>query len=571
MNPVRLPTLRAFAVLALWCLLAAAAVASEPPVRAFLDRDSIRLGETVTLNIESTRIGGAEPDLAPLASSFRVLGSSSSTQVSIANGQRRSQTLWGVLLEPLEEGLISIPPIEVHGSRTEALRLTVLPPERPAPGSDADVLLEIEVSTVQPYVQQQVVYTLRLLYAVALLEGQLDEPQVQGAELRRLGGDATYTRDAGGRRYNVIERRYALLPQASGSLEIPGPRFRGRALTGRGGSRMLDPGTPVSAVGEDIALQVRPRPAGGGDPWLPALELDYRLQTGAEAEIRVGEPITLNLRLSARGLSAEQLPELRLPPVAGAELYPDQEASATREGPRGLEGERSRSFALVPTRAGTLELPELVLDWWDTTADVPRQARIAARSFRVAPAPGSADADVPAAARPLPVGPVRFELPGQATGVSPLWRAASLLQAAILMSCLWLLWRHGVLVLPRLRRPGGAVGPASAAAPQVGPALAQALRSGEAAEIAQALRALARGRGLPANLDALAAALAEPAQAEAVRRLQRHLYAGAEAEPLSSLRQALQQAFRRPPQFAAAAPGASGASGDGLPPLYPRR
>ncbi|MCG6117640.1 MAG: BatD family protein [Aquimonas sp.] len=571
MNSSRFPPSRVVALLVLLLGLVSPALANEPPVRAFLDRDSIRLGETVTLNIESSQIGGAEPDLGPLASSFRVLGSSSSTQVSIVNGQRRSQTLWGVLLEPLEEGVIGIPPLEVHGGRTEPLRLTVLPPERPAPGVGDDVLLEVEISTDQPYVQRQVVYTLRLLYAVALLEGQLDEPQVPGAELRRLGGDATYTRDAGGRRYNVIERRYALLPQASGTLEIPGPRFRGRALTGRSGSRMLDPGSTVSAAAEARILEVRPRPAAGGEPWLPALELDYRLQTGAEAEIRVGEPITLNLRLSARGLAAEQLPELRLAPVPGAELYPDQEASATREGPRGLEGERSRGFALVPTRAGVLELPEQVLEWWDTAADAPRQARIPARRFQVLAAPGAVDADVPAAARPLSAIGSAGAAPAIGVGVNPLWRAASLLQAAILMLCLWLLWRHGALGLPLIAWLRRSAGDEAAMPPQAGPPLAQALRSGTPSEMAEALRALARGRGLAASLDALAAALIEPDQAAAVRRLQQHLYAEGSAAGLPELRRALQHAFRRPPRFGGATASSAEPGSDGLPPLYPPR
>ena len=41
--------------------------------RAFLDRDSIALGETVTLNVEVDGIGTGEPDLSALAGNFRVL------------------------------------------------------------------------------------------------------------------------------------------------------------------------------------------------------------------------------------------------------------------------------------------------------------------------------------------------------------------------------------------------------------------------------------------------------------------------------------------------------------------
>jgi hypothetical protein len=54
--------------------------------------------------------------------------------------------------------------------------------------------------------------------------------------------------------------------------------------------------------------------------------------------------------------------------------------------------------------------------------------------------------------------------------------------------------------------------------------------------------------------------------------LQQHLYAGGEVEALPALRYALQQAFRRPPQFQPTTASASPAvAADGLPPLYPPR
>jgi hypothetical protein len=360
--------------------------AAQAAARAFLDRNEIQLGETVTLNIESDQPGAGEPDLSALGSAVRVVGSSSSTQISLINGQQSRRTLWGVVLEPLEVGVLGIPAIEIRGERTEPLEVRVRAPAadvRP----DADLLLEVEAEPENPYVQQQVIYTVRLLYAVTLLDGQLDEPRAAGADLRRLGGDATFSRDIGGRRYSVVERRYALTPLASGALQIEAPRFRGRALSGPRGSRMFDPGSVVSASGRAIELEVRPRPATAAEPWLPAAALDYSLQASSSAVARVGEPLTLTLRVSARGLAAEQLPELKLPALDGAEVYPDQENSQTREGPGGLLGERSRSFAVVPKRSGTLEIPALEFDWWDTAADAAARART--QPLRVEVEPGA--------------------------------------------------------------------------------------------------------------------------------------------------------------------------------------
>jgi hypothetical protein len=527
--------------------------------RAFLDREEIVLGESVTLNIETDQPGGGEPDLSSLGSDVRVLGSSSSTQISVVNGQQSMRTLWGVVLEPLSAGVIGIPALEVRGQRTEPLRLSVLPASARPRDVDADVLLEVEAAPENPYVQQQVIYTVRLLYAVTLLDGQLDEPSAAGADIRRLGGDATFSRDMGGRRYNVVERRYALTPLASGPLRIEAPRFRGRALAGGRGNRMFDPGTPVSAAGDALTLEVRPRPASAGEPWLPAQSVDYIAQTSAAGALKVGEPLTLSLRLSARGLSAEQLPELALPAIAGAEVYPDQEASQSREGPRGIEGERSRSFAVVPNRVGTLELPRLVIRWWDVAADEMREAVIEAQRFEVVGGPVDAAAPVPGNTEAHSEAPPAAALP---QGVHPLWRVAALLQPPLLLLLAGLWWRARV----RGRAPTAAPHASALTPPQAGPSLAAALREGDLGEIAQALRSLARARGLAPELTALADALSAADQREAVQALQRSLYAGADGAPAL---QVLRSAFQRAPEFRRAP--AEHARSMGLPPLYPPR
>ena len=90
-------------------------------VRAWLDRDSIRMGETVTLNVETDARGGSEPDFSALDQNFRRLGTSSNTQLSFVNGRQSARTLWAVALEPLHEGVIGIPAFAVGSESTTPL------------------------------------------------------------------------------------------------------------------------------------------------------------------------------------------------------------------------------------------------------------------------------------------------------------------------------------------------------------------------------------------------------------------------------------------------------------------
>src|SRR3546814_7219058 len=66
----------------------------------------------------------------------------------------------------------------------------------------------------------------------SLLDGDLDTPQVDGADLRRIGDDVSYQRVIAGRRYQTLERRFVMSPERSGELTLGGPRFRGRTLAG---------------------------------------------------------------------------------------------------------------------------------------------------------------------------------------------------------------------------------------------------------------------------------------------------------------------------------------------------
>jgi len=143
----RLAALCAF--VALWICVDAGAAS----VRAWLDRSSMQLGETVTLNVEvSGDNSAAQPDLSALAQDFDLLGTQSSTSVNIVNGQTTAKLLWAVGLSPKREGTLTIPALSVAGQQTPTLTLNV---QSALAGGSAggDVYVETTVEPHAPYVQ----------------------------------------------------------------------------------------------------------------------------------------------------------------------------------------------------------------------------------------------------------------------------------------------------------------------------------------------------------------------------------------------------------------------------------
>ncbi|GAA0718724.1 BatD family protein [Dokdonella soli] len=549
------------------------AFADASGVRAWLDRDTMQLGETVTLNVEAEGGSSAQPDFSALAQDFNLTGTQSSQQISIINGTRSAKTLWAVGLEPKREGRITIAPIAVGNARTEPIQLSVL---AQAAGTQAkpggDVFLEVSAEPLTPYVQQEVRYIAKLYYAFDLTDGNLGEPQADGIGVQRLGQDKSYVATLNGRRYHVVERHYALTPERSGAIAIPALAFRGTALDVTDPTGFFSRGRSVGARSDPMQLEVRPKPAQWTDSnWLPAASLLLKDETELPSEIHVGDPVTRTIRLQAQGLGFEQLPELSLAAPDGAEVYPDKADTRTRDDGEWLYGERVRKFAFVPNRGGTLTIPGLKVQWWDTVRDRAETAELPPHTIRVLPVAGSAasaatstgtvpasNAVVPGIAQIAPSPPAKAAAPKRLR----VWRALAILGFALWLITLALWWRS--------RRVMPIAKAAATVLPDSSSQRAAFLRACSLSEFAAAERVLvawARAeRADVRNLGELVARLGDAVQRDALVDLQRARYAGASPQGLATR---LTQAFKggiawrdRPvPQASASA----------LPALYPER
>ena len=538
-------------------LLGLLPVLAHAEVRAWLDRDRVALGETVTLNIETD--GGGQPDYAPLAADFALSQHASRQLFERRNGRQVSRMLFAVALEPRRAGSLTVPALRMGSARTAPLALSVTAAAAPA-RARGNVFIEAEVDDPAPYVQQAVGYTLRLYYASQLVSGQLDLPPPDGASLQRVGSDVQYNRDIGGRRYTVVERRYLLLPERSGALLLPGARFEGRGVGNLFDDIFNDGQRALSARGADITLDVKPMPAAAPRPWLPLQGLSMRWVDPLRTA-RVGDATTVELEILADGAMAAQLAAPTVEVDQGAQVFaePVQADETVRDGRPQLR--LLRRFSVLPARDGRLRVVAPTIAWWDVAAGKAREAALPDLTLDVAPAPGAKAGATAAAAS------------GSATGNDDDWvrvpgvqgevRAWAL--AAVAFALLWLV-TLGWALQQRQRAATGTVSTRAApgpgdAAPGTPRALRRALDTGDLGDVAQALCALAVP---PApNLDALAQRIQPGPQRAAIALLQQARWGGGDA---AVARSAVRAAFAAGPRWHATA---SAAAGSPLPPLYP--
>lgn len=245
-----------------------------------------------------------------------------------------------------------------------------------------DLLLEAELDLQEVHVHAQAVYRLRFLHAVDVRDVQLSGPQVRLADLRRIGEDRIFETERGGRRYRAHERKYAVFPFASGTLELAGAYVTGRIPVTT--ASLPDGWRPVRVEATSHKLTVLPVDIqADGAPWLPANALSLTEQwTTVENGVH-----RRTLRIEADGVEAAQLPELDVK-VEGMGVLPGPPRLQNHfSGERNI-GVREQTFVLMPTKSGLFTVPPLQLRWWNVDTDSERTADLPGRTLLVGePAP----------------------------------------------------------------------------------------------------------------------------------------------------------------------------------------
>ena len=424
---------------------------------AALDRADIAEGESLTLTVEAVDIDG-DLDFSVLDADFEVLNVSRSRNVRIINGRSDSSLTFEVALLPKRTGELTIPAFSLGGVQSQALTLSVGEAVAQAPGvaGGREFFVEVSADNTTPYVQQQVILTVKVFQTREIVEGRLDDPPAEALVVQRLGKDVSYQTQLQGRPYTVIERRFAVFPQQSGALRIDPIALTAtvrRTDRWRGGS-FFAPTEKIRVASNALEFDVKPRPAGvDAKWWLPAEALGLSENwSGGPAQAQVGEPLTRTLNLSAVGVQENQLPVLTPPVVDGLKIYPDQAELQTVPDGDGLQSYRTDKWAIIPQRSGQLTLPEVRVSWFDTESGQAREATLPAQTLTVRP--GAVQSDLPAAVVPeasqvSPQSPVEEEALQAEPSMTPLgeagntgaWRWIALLALSGWVATALLWWR----------------------------------------------------------------------------------------------------------------------------------
>jgi hypothetical protein len=384
-------------------------------VEATIDRNPVMLDEAIRLTV--TANGSADRDAfdsSSLLKDFVVGRTSVSSQTSIVNFDAKRTTTWTTTLFPRKEGTFTIPSLRIEDKTTTPIEVSVIPVQEQS-NVARDYFVTTDIDKSEAYLNQQLLYTVKLHLSSNIERGSLQAPEMENAEIRQLGDDKQYADILNGRRYQIIERQFAVVPQASGEFTLRGPVFTGEVMAANTNQRFgfFNRTQQINRVGPDIVVNINPIPRDIDYAWLPSemVRIDEEWPQGDN--FVVGEPVTRIVTLTALGVVEEQLPEIPefYPPTF--KLYPDQSNTTTVEKNQNLIAQRQSSLAIIPTEPGKMVLPEVTIPWFNTLTEQTEYATIPPRSINVLPASGQTN-NAPPQAAPEDAPPSVAQAPSEA-------------------------------------------------------------------------------------------------------------------------------------------------------------
>ena len=384
-------------VFLLTLLLSTAAYADVNSLEATIDRNPVMLDEAIRLTVTADGSAGRDAfDSSPLLKDFVVGRTSVSSQTSIVNFDTKRTTVWTTTLFPRKEGTFTIPSLTIEGKSTKPIQVKVIPVQEQS-NVARDYFVTTNIDVKEAYLNQQLLYTVKLFLSSNIERGSLQAPEMQNAEITQLGEDKQYTDIVNGRRYQIIERQFAVVPQASGEFTLRGPIFTGEVMAANTNQRFgfFNRTQQINRVGPDITVNIKPIPQGIDYPWLPSEMVRVDEEWPQGDSFVAGEPVTRIVTLTALGVVEEQLPDIPEFYPPNFKLYPDQSNTTTVEKDQSLISQRQTSLAIIPTQPGNFVLPEITIPWFNTLTQQTEYATIPARSITVAPASGANNANTP--------------------------------------------------------------------------------------------------------------------------------------------------------------------------------
>lgn len=354
-------------------------------IQVQIEPAQVAMGETFKLILtDDNPQNGGIPDLSALQKEFAIIGTERHVNYVVSNGQAQSASQWIISLQALKSGILTIPSIKFGLDQSNPITINVesgskTQDDQGTSAQQQDIMLTAGVDEKKPYVNQQVIYTVKLFNSKRLLDVEYQGPKVDNALIIPLGESKRYQAIQNNTNYVVEEQNYAIFPQKSGTLSIISPTFTALVYD-------INP-QRIKVEDKTIKLNVQPIPSGiKGASWLPAKQVSLtETYENSTQTLSQGSTLTRTVTLEAVSIPAQLLPNLEFEETDGFSVYPEKGTDKNQVKQGQLTGSTSFKVTYLFNKAGKAIIPELRLHWFNTETGKNEVAVLAPRSMDITP------------------------------------------------------------------------------------------------------------------------------------------------------------------------------------------
>ncbi len=420
-----------FFLIAILVCLSASVFAQEVKfnIDVSIDRDTIGLDEQAIMKI---KVSGDSQNLPapniPTFSMFEIETRGRSSNFSYNNGVVETSVTYNFLILPKRPGTFPIDQISaIYNNKRykgNKLFLTVLKDASTindalskravnATGNSKDYFFEAIVDNKNPYVNQQIVLTLKFYISVRYYGSpELVEPTTTGFWKEIIGNKTPYHQRINNRQYKIIERKYALFPTQTGELDIGRAMIR-VTVPSRSNNRrnkslfggMFGSGEEVSIRSNLLKIKVKPLPKKGRPADFTGTIGKYAISATANKKVtEANQPLSVTIKLTGIG-NIKSIAEPKMPELDNQfSIYRASTSENISKNGNIIGGTKIFEEVFIPKRPGNIEIPSIKYNYFDPKTSKYRFTATKPIKLRVTKPEGYiASGDVPYAAPDLKI------------------------------------------------------------------------------------------------------------------------------------------------------------------------
>ncbi len=347
-----------------------------------LSKNKIDLNESFLVEFISHKRNREKPDFSPLTKDFDVLSTSTGLSTTIINGEVSEEVKWTVTLMAKQEGKFIIPAITF--GQNSSLPLNIQVSASVTPLNEEAIFIETEIKPdAAVYEQTPIVYIVRLFYSVQVVQGTLSDVKVndKDAIIEQIGNETQFELHRNGKRYMVVERQFSVIPQHAGELVFSPTVFEGSIAVGNHSFFNLQ--TVIKRI-YSLEKKIEVKKAPFQKNWFPANDVQLTEEWSKDpGTLNMGEPVTWSITIKASGNFGNQIPDIALNLPKNLKHYLDKPEITNQQTADGFYGTKQIKIALIPSKEGEFQLPEIHVEWWNLKSDKKETAVLPPRTIQV--------------------------------------------------------------------------------------------------------------------------------------------------------------------------------------------